>query len=221
MHDIDARLLEMFAALDRVCRDKGFQYVVKESTPTKETYLVKTDDVDFSTSLIESANEFVNATADSTSDGVILSFELREDWFRSPTRRHIRRQSSFPQSLGPSKSFGGISGYGSGRKKKKKKGKKKKKLGEDKFDKKLNESLKLADDLLAHDNVTIIPKGSEVEVVDPDPGLPDVKFDGTTINVDRCKLGEAVSKESQPEYRKIFKENIFSQHLDKELSKEL
>ena len=85
----------------------------------------------------------------------------------------------------------------------------------------MDESLKLATDLLAHDNVTVIPKGSEIEVEDPDPGLPDVEFDGTIINVDRCKLGEAITKDSEAEYKKIFKESIFSQHLDAELSKEL
>lgn len=210
MHDIDARLLEMFSVLDGVCKGMGLQYTVRESTPTKDVYLVKTNDGEFSNSIIESANEFIDATADTTPDGVLISFELREDWFRSPTRRHIRRQSSFPQSYGPSKSFGGVSGY-----------KKGKKVNESKFRKRLDESLKLAADLLAHDNVTVIPKGSEVEVVDPDPGLPDVKFDGTTINVDRCKLGEAIDTNSEPEYKKIFKESTFSQLLDVELSKEL
>lgn len=35
--------------------------------------------------------------------------EIKEDQYKSPTSRHTRKQSSFPSSFGPSKSFGGIS----------------------------------------------------------------------------------------------------------------
>lgn len=52
---------------------------------------------------------------------------------------------------------------------------------------------KVTDDLLAHDNETVIPAGSVIRVVDGDEGLPDVWYDGQIINVDRAKL-EAVWK---------------------------
>lgn len=35
--------------------------------------------------------------------------EIQEDQYKSPTSRHTRKQSPFPSSFGPSKSFGGIS----------------------------------------------------------------------------------------------------------------
>ena len=101
---------------------------------------------------------------------------MNEDQYKSPTRKLIRKQSAHPSSFAPSKSFGGVSGYG-------------------KYAKKMDECYqgeigKISQDLLAHDNKTVIPAGSIVRVVDGDEGLPDVWYDGRIINVDRAKLEE-------------------------------
>lgn len=116
---------------------------------------------------------------------------VMEDQYKSPTRRMIRKQSAFPSSFGPSKSFGGVG-------------------GQDKYSKKekatecyMGELGKLSQDLTAHDQKTIIPAGSVVRVVDSDKDLPDVWYDGRIINVDREAL-EAV-----------WKPTSFSEHLDK------
>lgn len=61
---------------------------------------------------------------------------------------------------------------------------------------------KLKGDLLAHDNKTVVPKGSVVKVVDDDAGLPDIKVNGTIVNVDRESL------------EKVWKPASFSQQLD-------
>jgi hypothetical protein len=102
---------------------------------------------------------------------------LNEDQYKSPTRKLIRKQSSHPSSFAPSKSFGGIDGYGKYSKKKM----------EECYQ---GEIGKISKDLLAHDNKTIIPAGAVVRVVDGDEGLPDVWYDGQIINVDRSKLEE-------------------------------
>lgn len=52
----------------------------------------------------------------------------------------------------------------------------------------MNEYSKLAGDLMAHDQQTVIPKGSIIKVVDADEGLPDIEWEGKTINVDREAL---------------------------------
>ena len=64
--------------------------------------------------------------------------------------------------------------------------------------------MQLKDDLVAHDDITTIPKGSDIEVVDKDPSLPDVSYDGTTINVDADKLQKATDK---ADFKKIFGES--------------
>jgi hypothetical protein len=138
------------------------------------------------------------------SDGVLFTFGIKvigeknidEDQYKSPTRRHIQRQSFFRSSFAPTKSFGGRGG---------------------KLSKRIDEALKLKSDLLAHDNVTEIPAGTEVEVHDPDPGLPDVDWGGTTTNVDRDKLGDAIDKASEPEFKKIFKEGTINSYLQKNI----
>lgn len=201
MHDIDDRLLDMFKVLDKACRDNNLSYIIEDNSLNSNTYVVNGGSKIIQT-VLESCNKFVDIIVDDTSDNVKFEFKLREDWLRSPTRRHIRRQSSFPQSYSPSKSFGGIKGYNGG-----------------KFSKKLSESLKLSNDLIAHDNATVIPKDAEVDVVDPDPSLPDVKYQGTTINVDKDKLKDSIDKGSEEEFSKIFKES-FIRRIDKKLPKE-
>jgi len=48
----------------------------------------------------------------------------------------------------------------------------------------------LKNELLAHDNATIIPKGSEIKIVDAAQSLPDIEFDGNIFSVDESKLEE-------------------------------
>lgn len=116
---------------------------------------------------------------------------LSEDQLKSPTRGHLRLQSAFPSSIGPSRSFGGVSGY-NGQSKKKKHMK----------EYCIGQYGKITKDLLAHDNSTTIPAGSYVKVVDGDEGLPDVEFEGRIINVDRDVLNV------------VFKPDTFSKHLE-------
>ena len=108
-----------------------------------------------------------------------------ENQIHSPTRKMIEKQSAFRASIGPSRSFGGVSDY---RKKK--------------FSDRLEESLglckvckgmsgKLSDDLVAHDNMTIIPKNSSIEVVDVAGTVSDIRYEGIIINVDTMTLASS------------------------------
>jgi len=104
---------------------------------------------------------------------------LYEGQYKYSNTRHIRRQSQFPSSIGPSRSFGGV---------------------KERTVKELKKDLKegyctglcgtLTGDLTAHDNSTIVPKGSDIKVVDGDPSLPDIEWDGNVINVDGRSLAE-------------------------------
>lgn len=114
-----------------------------------------------------------------------------EDQYKSPSRRMIQKQSSFRSSFGKTKSFGGVSGYNG-------KGKYPKTMEECN----IGEVGKLKGDLLAHDNKTIVPKGTIVKVVDGDAGLPDIKYDGKIVNVDREALEDT------------WKETTFAQQLE-------
>lgn len=111
-------------------------------------------------------------------DDIILS-NLTEGQYKSPTTVHVRRQSSYPSTFSPSRSFGGMS------------------------ERNISKELKqideaycigmtgtLADDLLAHDNTTVIPKGSEIEIVDAARSLPDIRYDGNIISVDAAPLAD-------------------------------
>jgi hypothetical protein len=131
-------------------------------------------------------------------DAIHEANKITEDQYKSPTRRHIRKQSSFPSSFRPSRSFGGVSGYG--------KYSKKKAMREEYQH--VPVSGKVTKDLLAHDNSTIIPAGSVIRIVDNDAHLPDVEFEGKIINVDRCKLEE------------VFKPTVFGEQLDKALMRQ-
>lgn len=117
-----------------------------------------------------------------------------EDQYKSPTRRMIQKQSGFRSSFNKTKSFGGVSGYD----------------GKGKYSKTMDECYtgevgKLKADLLAHDNVTTIPKGTIVKVVDGDEHLPDIKYDGKIVNVDRDALED------------VWKPASFQQQLDSAL----
>jgi hypothetical protein len=136
--------------------------------------------------------KWISMEVDNNDNGALFTFSIKtlgEDQYKSPVRKHIRKQSSFRSSFGPSKSFGGIKGY-----------------SQRKLRKKLAEALKLEDDLEAHDNVTVIPAGTEIKIHDPDPRLPDVDWDGTTTNVDKDKLKDAIDKASGKEFKETFKE---------------
>lgn len=104
---------------------------------------------------------------------------LMEDQYRWSSRRQIQNQSSFPQSMGPSRSFGGIAGY---------KKVNRKRHQQECREYEQNTYGKLSGDLVAHDQSTVIPAGSMVRIVDHDPSLPDVEFDGRIINVDNTAL---------------------------------
>jgi hypothetical protein len=118
---------------------------------------------------------------------------LNEDQYKSPTRRMIYRQSAFRSSFGPTRSFGGVTGYSRVRRKRK----------ASECD--MNEYGKLTGDLTAHDQKTVIPKGSVVKVVDADEGLPDVEWEGKIINVDREAL------------EKVWKPTSFSEQIERAL----
>jgi hypothetical protein len=119
--------------------------------------------------------------------------DLSEDQYKSPTRRMIQRQTMFRSSFGPSKSFGGVTKY-NGQKSKHMKEYYQGSVG------------KITDNLKSHDCTTIIPKGSYIKIVDPDPSLPDIEFEGKIINVD----GESLSK--------VFKQSAFIEQVDKALA---
>jgi len=160
-----------------------------------QAYLVRLGD---HSKIMESlkANNWVEVRHSESQEGVLFEFFIKtigEDQYKSPTRRQIRRQSMFRSSFAPSRSYGGISGYGKA------------------LRKRIAETLKLKDELIGHDNVTAIPKGSELNVHDPDPRLPDVDWDGRTTNVDKCKLEKAIDQRSQKEFKATFKEGVLSE----------
>lgn len=105
---------------------------------------------------------------------------LNEDQYHFATRKMIDKQTCFRASFNKSKSFGGISECNNG------------------------DVIKLKKDLIAHDNTTVIPKGSVVKIVDNDEaGLPDIAFNGSIINVDWDNLYdnyEYVVKEESDEF---------------------
>lgn len=109
--------------------------------------------------------------------------KVQEDQYRSPTKAYTNKINPNRASINPSTMHGP----------------EKKKS----FKKKLDEAFgqapsnlcrgvcgTLTGDLTAHDNVTVIPKGTEVYVVDLAHTLADIKYDGTTVNVDSYKLSE-------------------------------
>ena len=201
---IDPRLLEAFKIFDSFCRKNGVRYSIDSDEHNQQGYLVKLGDHDaLREHMTSELNDkwVVMDTDNNRLDGTLFTFGIKvigekeivdEDQYKSPTKRHIRRQSAFPSTFGPSKSFGGIKGYG---------------RSSQKLGKKLSEALKLKSDLLARDNKTIIPSGTELEVHDPDPRLPDVDWDGQTTNVDSDKLKDSIDKSSEKEYEKIFGED--------------
>jgi hypothetical protein len=188
---LDPRLLEVFETFDAFCRKNSIRYRVEGNEYYQQGYSIRLGDPALVEGhMRESINDkWIAMEIEERDEGVLFTFEVKhlsEDQYKSPTRKMIRKQSAFRSSFGPSKSFGGIRGYN--------------------LHKKLAEALKLKDDLIAHDNVTKIPAGTEVNVHDPDPGLPDVDWDGTTSNVDRDKLEKAVA--DKKEFDKIFKESV-------------
>ena len=194
---LDPRLLETFQVFDAFCREKGIRYTINGGEYDHQDYLVRLpgDHAILEQHMKGAISKMIAMEVVPYQEGNLFTFSIKaigEDQYKSPTRKQIRKQSAFRSSFGPSRSFGGIKGYG-------------------KLSKKLSEALDLKDDLLAHDNVTVIPSGSEVDVHDPDPELPDLDYGGTVINVDRCKLGDAITKGSEEEFKKIFKEGVLSE----------
>ena len=100
-----------------------------------------------------------------------------EGQYKSATSAHIRRQSSFPSSIAPSRSFGGVS---------ERPVKKSKKLDESwanswsHYHGMVGEA---TDDIKSYDSYTTIPKGTKLRVVDVDSAFVDVVYRGSTINV--------------------------------------
>jgi len=196
---LDPRLLEAFKEFDAFCRSNGIRYVVSEDGYDYQKYLVKfpwaKDHTVVEQHMNNALSKMVVMDVASQPEGALFTFGVKvfgEDQYKSPTRKMIRKQSPFRSSFGPSKSFGGVRGYG-------------------KLNKKLSEALGLKDDLLAHDNVTVIPSGSEVGVHDPDPELPDLDYGGTVVNVDKDKLGGAINKKSEKEFKATFNEAVLSE----------
>lgn len=92
---------------------------------------------------------------------------IYEEQRKSPNRHYSRRQAQFRSSFGPLRVFGRV------------------------VECNVGDKMKLVEPLTAYDNVTIIPKGTLVEIVDNDPRLPDIKYDGQIINVSMEKLMKA------------------------------
>ena len=129
---------------------------------------------------------------------IIMTIEdklLGEDQYKFSTRKHIRQQSLYPSSFGPSRSFGGVSGYNGN----------KNRTRRSMLEYRHGSAGKLTGDLVAHDNVTVIPSGSEIKIIDNDARLPDIEWNGKIINVDRDKLD------------KVFKPYAFADRLDRVL----
>ena len=199
MNEIDPRLLDAFKAFDALCRENGIRYTIDANEDDYQAYSIRLGDPSKITENLDINTKWINVRRSDSPAGTLFEFSTKvfgEDQYKSPTRKHVRDQTMWPSSFGPSKTFGGVGG---------------RKPGTKKLKKKIAEALKLKDDLLAHDNVTNIPSGTELEVHDPDPGLPDVDYGGTTRNVDRCKLGDAIDKKSEEEYKKIFKEGVLNE----------
>ncbi len=201
---IDSRLLETFKIFDSFCRKNGVRYSIDSDEHNQQGYLVKLGDHDALREhmTLELSDKWVVMDTDNNRlDGTLFTFGIKvigektvkEDQYKSPTKSHIRRQSAFPSKFGPTQSFGGIKGYG---------------RSSQRLSAKLSEALKLKSDLLARDNETTIPSGTELEVHDHDPRLPDVDWDGQTTNVDSDKLKDAIDQSSEREYEKIFGEDI-------------
>jgi hypothetical protein len=188
---IDPRLLEVFETFDSFCRQNGVRYRVENNAYYRQGYAIGLGDPALVESHMREAinDKWIEMEVEKHDSGALFVFgvkHLSEDQYKFSTRKMIRKQSAFRSSIGPSRSFGGISGY-------------------KKLHKKLAEAFKLKDDLVAHDNVTKIPAGTDVDIHDPDPRLPDVDWDGTTSNVDMDKLVKAVSDK---ELSKIVKESV-------------
>ena len=195
---LDPRLLTVFETFDSFCRQKGVRYGIESDEYYQQGYLIKLGDP----ALVESHmagvinNKWIAMEIENREDGTLFSFgvkHLSEDQYKSPTRKMIQKQSAFRSSFGPSRSFGGIGGYSG------------------KLHKKLAEALKLKDNLIAHDNVTTIPAGTEFKIHDPDPSLPDIDWDGTTSNVDMDKLGKAVSPKDRDKFDNVLESTLSEQ----------
>jgi len=179
---LDPRLTEIFGVFESYCRSNSVRYNITINESNRQGYLVKLGDPD----LVEQymggkINKLVAMEVDKyMPEGALFIFStkvINEDQYKSPTRSVLLKQSPFRSSFGLSKSFGGIDKY-NGRS----------------FKKKLSEALKLKNDLVAHDNVTVIPAGTELEIHDGDLKLPDVRWKGKITNVDRVKLDDAIDK---------------------------
>lgn len=94
---------------------------------------------------------------------------ISEDQIKSPNRAHSRRQAANRGAIGKLSVFGNI------------------------IECKIGDKFKLTKDLMGYDNVTIVPAGTEVEVVDNDPRVPDIKYEGKIINVSMDKLMKAIN----------------------------
>lgn len=120
--------------------------------------------------------------------------DLREDQYKWSSRKVIRKQSGFRSSFGPSKSFGGVSRYNGPRKggwvvE-----------GHD-FCKGMTGTLETS--ILAHDQKTLLPKGARIRIIDNDPTLPDVVWEGKIVNLDGDRLQRAFKPDKHPMIERI------------------
>ncbi len=111
---------------------------------------------------------------------------IKENQYKFPTSKHRRSQAPFSGSSNqPVKTFGGA-------------------LSEE-----LNVEYTLNKSLTAHDDVTIIPKGTKITIVDDDPELPDIKLeDGRILSVDMVELKSCVKEDLETRLDRMISETV-------------
>lgn len=195
----------VYEAFDNLCRWYRVAYSIDCDLPEEQGYLVI--DKELAPKIVEHLSDHLDGTNISVRidedrrDGILFHFTvssiseedaLEEDRLKFGTGKHTLDQSSYP-SEEESQSHGGIKTPRTRAKQRRKKKKKKKKLDECYYPG-VKGTLKC--DLIGHDNVTVIPKGAEITVVDADRHLPDVEWDGRVVNVNYDSLWEAFEPHS-------------------------
>lgn len=185
-----------YNVFDDLCKWHRVPYSIDCDLPEEQSYLVI--DRDLAPRIAEQLKDRLDGTKvsiqidENRRDGILFNFtivplseeDVVEDRLKFGTGKHTLDQSSFP-SEGESQSHGGIKTPQTRAKRKRKKRKK--------VDECYYPGVKgtLTCDLRGHDNVTVIPKGAKITIVDADRHLPDVEWDGRIINVNYDGLWEA------------------------------
>lgn len=193
---------------DELCKSRGLEYTIEHDTKDSQGYMVrgrKFDPIEvrlYMEDFIKDKSILMNV--ERSKDGSYFSFAIQpiyeeepvqEDQYKTPDTRYARSQAPYAgSSINPAKTFGGIPT---------KSKKKKKKVQES-----IGDKHKLSKALIAHDNITIIPAGAEIEIVDDDPTLPDIKYEGKIINVDRASLNSCIREDFGSKLHRMIKENI-------------